>query len=173
MNIKKHLCRIPWEFYLLLLALLLWSMVGGLYLGMWAATKPTEIEPESVVVERELLAAVPAAAPAVEAKPEPLALGEFKITHYCPGECCCGEWANGYTSTGTKATEGRTIAVDPDVIPYGAEVLVCYQDGTEVVYVAEDCGGAIKGNHIDVYMNSHEDALAAGVKTAKVYLMEG
>ena len=49
------------------------------------------------------------------------------------------KWANGYTATGTKATEGRTIAVDPDIIPYGTTVII---DDHE--YIAEDCGVQLK-----------------------------
>lgn len=110
------------------------------------------------------------------AKPEPFAattrtyMGEYKITHYCACEKCCGKWADGYTATGTVATEGRTIAVDPDIIPYGSQVVIRYADGTEQRYIAEDCGGAIQGNRIDVYLDSHADALAAGVKAAEVYI---
>lgn len=52
------------------------------------------------------------------------------------------------TSTGVIAEEGRTIAVDPTVIPYGTEVMI---DGH--VYIAEDCGGAVKGNVIDIFVN--------------------
>ncbi len=110
------------------------------------------------------------------AKPEPTSLGEFKITHYCACSKCCGKAESdpwyGITATGTKATEGRTIAVDPKVIPYGSQVLIRYADGTEHVYTAEDCGGAIKNNRIDVYMASHEAALVEGVKTAEVFIIE-
>lgn len=70
-------------------------------------------------------------------------LGEFKITYYWPGEDSYGT----STSTGAVATEGRTIAVDPNVIPYGTEVLI-----NGHVYIAEDCGGAVKGNVIDVFV---------------------
>lgn len=91
-------------------------------------------------------------------------LGEYKITHYCPCEECCGK-TDGITFTGTKATEGRTIAVDPEVIPLGSEVNIGGQ-----VYIAEDTGGAIKGNRIDVFVNSHEEALELGVDYAPVYL---
>lgn len=93
-------------------------------------------------------------------------LGEYKITHYCPCEECCGK-TDGITYTGTTATEGRTIAVDPAVIPLGSEVNINGQ-----VYIAEDIGGAIKGNRIDVFVNSHEEALELGVDYAPVY-MEG
>jgi 3D (Asp-Asp-Asp) domain-containing protein len=66
-------------------------------------------------------------------------LGSFIITAYCPCSKCCGEWADGITSTGTVATEGRTIAVDPSVIPYGSVVEI-----NGISYIAEDCGDAIK-----------------------------
>ena len=79
----------------------------------------------------------------------------------------CGPWANGITSTGVTATTNRTIAVDPTVIPYGSKVVINGQ-----VYVAEDCGGAIKNNRIDIYMGSHAEALNSGVFDVEVYLLE-
>ena len=91
-------------------------------------------------------------------------LGNFTITYYCACEICCNK-ADGITATGTPVIEGQTIAVDPSVIPYGTKVII---DGH--VFTAEDCGGAIKKNHIDVYVNSHEEALALGVTNAEVYL---
>lgn len=87
----------------------------------------------------------------------------FTITAYCPCEKCCGEYANGYTATGSKATQGVTIATDPDVIPMGAEVEI---DGH--IYIAQDVGGAISGNRIDLYFDSHEDALQWGVQEKTV-----
>jgi len=93
-------------------------------------------------------------------------LGVFMLTAYCPCEKCCGK-TDGITSTGTKATHGRTIAVDPDIIPYGTKVLI---NGSE--YVAEDCGGAINNNHIDVFFNTHEEALEFGVRYENIYVME-
>ena len=94
-------------------------------------------------------------------------LGVFHITHYCQCSICCGPWANGITSTGVTATTNRTIAVDPTVIPYGSKVVINGQ-----VYVAEDCGGAIKNNRIDIYMGSHAEALNSGVFDVEVYLLE-
>jgi 3D (Asp-Asp-Asp) domain-containing protein len=95
---------------------------------------------------------------------EPHYLGEFKLTAYCACENCCGK-TDGITASGTIATEGRTIAVDPTVIPYGTEVTI---NGN--TYVAEDCGGAIDGNRIDVYFDSHSEAWDFGVQYADVYL---
>lgn len=97
-------------------------------------------------------------------------LGEFTLTAYCPGRCCCGKWASGYTATGTLATEGRTIAVDPKVIPYGSHVLLIWPDGTQHGYIAEDCGGGVNGNHIDVFFNDHQAARYFGVQSAMAYL---
>ena len=92
-------------------------------------------------------------------------LGNFKLTAYCGCSECSGQWGNG-TATGTVAKENWTIAVDPSVIPYGSTV---YIDGN--IYVAEDCGGAIKGNRIDVYHESHEEAVKFGVQYADVFIL--
>lgn len=86
-------------------------------------------------------------------------------TAYCPCEKCCGK-SDGITATGTKATAARTIAVDPSVIPYGTNVII---DG--VTYVAEDCGGAVKGNDIDIFFNTHEEALNFGRRVMTAYIL--
>lgn len=94
-------------------------------------------------------------------------LGTFKITHYCQCSICCGPWANGITATGVTATTNRTIAVDPNQIPYGSKVVINGQ-----VYVAEDCGGAIKQNCIDIYVATHAEGEAKGVYYTDVYLIQ-
>lgn len=99
-------------------------------------------------------------------EPEHEYIGEFKLTAYCPCSSCCGQWADGITSTGVTAQADRTIAVDPKVIPYGTEVVI---NGN--TYVAEDCGGSIKGNRIDIYFNTHSEALAFGIQYANVYII--
>lgn len=104
--------------------------------------------------EVETLKDTPESAP--EVKIEPISLGEFTITHYCPCAKCCGK-SDGITATGTRATEGETIAVDPNVIPLGSTVYIGGQ-----VYVAEDVGGAIKGNKLDIYVVDHDTAIQRG-----------
>ena len=89
-----------------------------------------------------------------------LYMGKFTTTGYCKCEKCCGQWTDCPTFTGTTPTAGRTIAVDPSVIPLGSTVLV---DGKE--YIAEDTGSAIKGNKIDIYFQTHQQA----VEYAKQY----
>ena len=93
-------------------------------------------------------------------------LGRFALSWYSPKEL--GKPANKLrTSTGTIPKEGRTIAVDPKVIPYGSIVYI--QDYG--YFIAEDCGGAIKQNRIDIYTNSHEYAIQQGRKVAQVWVL--
>lgn len=87
------------------------------------------------------------------------------LTAYCPCVKYCGK-SDGITASGTQATAGRTVAVDTRLIPYGTEISI---DGK--TYIAEDCGGKVKGYTIDVFFNSHEEALNFGkqTKTVKIY----
>ena len=87
------------------------------------------------------------------------------LTAYCPCVKGCGK-SDGITASGTQATAGRTVAVDTRLIPYGTEISI---DGK--TYVAEDCGGKVKGYTIDVFFDSHEEALNFGrqTKTVKIY----
>lgn len=95
-------------------------------------------------------------------------LDDVTVTHYCTCVKCCGK-SDGITASGLRATPGVTVAVDPDVIPLGADVLVDYGDG-EIHYMrADDTGSGVKGNRIDVCLASHEEAVQAGVTTATVW----
>lgn len=102
-------------------------------------------------------------------EPATISLGEFKLTAYC-GENyphICNDGDATYTATMTRPTAGRTIAVDPNVIPYGSKVLI-----NGKTYIAEDCGGAIKGNRIDVFCNTHAEALEFGIQYADVTMLK-
>ena len=94
------------------------------------------------------------------------ALGNYKLTFYCPCELCNGV-AGAKTASGTTPTEGRTIAVDSSIIPLGSRV---YIEGYGV-FIAEDTGGAIKDNKIDVFVSSHDRAYELGVQYANIYLL--
>lgn len=95
-------------------------------------------------------------------------LGDFKITHYCVEqfEHVCGNGDN-RTATGAIVTPGTTIAVDPSVVPYGSQV---YVDGYGF-RTAQDCGGAVKGRHIDVAVSTHNEAMNLGTTYKGVWLL--
>ena len=90
--------------------------------------------------------------------------GRYKVTAYCACVRCCGK-TNGITASGTKATANRTIAA-PSSFAFGTKVIINGQ-----TYTVEDRGGAIQGNRIDVYMNSHSEALAWGVRYLDVQVL--
>lgn len=96
-------------------------------------------------------------------------LEDVLVTHYDCCIACCGK-TDGITASGLRATPGVTVAVDPAVIPLGADVLVDYGDGTGLHYYrADDVGGAVKGNHIDLCVESHEKADELGRRQATVW----
>lgn len=80
-------------------------------------------------------------------------LGEFQLTAYCDCPICQEEWV-GTTALGVAPTEEWTIAVDPDIIPLGS---IVYIDGFSHAFRAEDVGGMINENHIDIFVGSHEE----------------
>ena len=144
---------------------------------------PTEAptEPEPTVPATEAPTEPPATEPPATEPPEEedngwTSLGTFKLTAYCSCSKCCGQYAynrpkdeNGnpivYTASGARAEAGVTIAVDPRVIPYGTKVQI-----TGHTYIAQDTGGAIKGNRIDVYFDDHQEAWNFGTQNAEVFV---
>ena len=73
------------------------------------------------------------------------------------------------TSTGAIPKVGRTIAVDPSVIPYGTKVYIPRFGQT---FIAEDCGGGIKGNTIDIYMNTQSACKSWGVRNITLEILK-
>lgn len=118
--------------------------------------------------ERAKAAAKAAASEDVSAGSGWVSLGEFKITAYCGGACCNGQWA-GTTSSGASPVEGRTIAVAPGLIPYGTRVKVA---GMDSVFVAEDTGGFANSNprQIDIYYADHASATSRGVSYREIWV---
>lgn len=90
--------------------------------------------------------------------------GVYKVTAYCACMQCCGK-TNGITASGAKATANHTIAA-PSTFAFGTKVVI-----NGVTYTVEDRGGAIQGNRIDIYMNSHAEALAWGVRYVEVEVL--
>lgn len=81
----------------------------------------------------------------------------YKITAYCSCSKCCGK-TTGRTASGTKATAGRTVAASGK-FAFGTKLNIGGH-----IYTVEDRGGAINGNRIDIYVNSHSEALRWGVR---------
>lgn len=96
----------------------------------------------------------------------------LEVTGYCPCQECCSWHRNwlfipvteaghykkvGYTASNTKAKPG-TIAADTTIFPFGT---IMYVPGYGYGRV-EDRGGMIKGYHIDLFYDSHDDAKSWG-----------
>lgn len=132
-----------------------------------------EAEDDNDGEEEEAVEEEPVAEPVVSK----MYLGYFKLTAYCSCYRCCGQYAlnrpkdvNGndivYGASGRVLRSYHSVAVDTSVIPYGSHLIINGHD-----YYAEDCGGAVRGNKIDVYFSSHEAACAFGLQYADVYLV--
>ena len=121
-----------------------------------------EAEPSQPVTgeEQEALAE---SEPEEESGPALTYLGNFMLTAYCPCSACCGAYATGYTASGTKATEGVTIAMGG--LDFGTKVSI-----NGHIYTVEDRGTAY--GHVDIFFADHASALAFGLKYADVYLVD-
>lgn len=142
-------------------------------LAISVITRPSASVVEPIVEEPPPQVETPAGP---EPTPEPVCLGEFRTTAYCTCVKCCGIWSSEHpsrvgtdyvqrTKSGTVPTAGRTVSVDPDVIPLGTAIII---DGHE--YIAEDTGNAVKGNTLDIYFDSHEAAVEYGVQKKTIYI---
>ncbi len=120
--------------------------------------------------EQAYQASVQAQASLAAASGEARYIGRFMITHYCHCQKCCGIWGSNdpnyaaYGSSGMKLTSGYSVSVNTSQIPYGTRLLI---NGKE--YIAADDG--VAGGVIDIYMQTHDQALAGGCYTADVYIL--
>ena len=139
------------------------------------ATKSEDYDVEKVTITEERTKPIYKEVE-VEKVIEPLKMreiGSFNLTSYCPCNICCDQYGAspvGKTGAiGVGVYRGITFAVDPRVIPYGTKM---YVEGVGVG-IATDCGGAIKGNRIDVYIPDHQEARVFGRQNnKKVYIIE-
>lgn len=137
-------------------------------------------EPEPTLVS------TPKPTPEPTPTPEPIAeksegriLGSnFTLSHFCTCAKCCGRVGQA-TASGRMPEQNVTVAVDPRVIKLGTRLKIEIPDGNGgyVVYRAnaraDDTGGAVKGNRIDVLVNEHQEALNLGlIHNARVTILE-
>ena len=110
--------------------------------------------------------------------PEFISLGSYKVTAYCPCEKCCGVWAKrGVDKNGNRVTPGSVNGIGEQRIlpgdmfvaadssfPYGTKLNI---PGYGIVSV-RDRGGAIKGRRLDVFFDTHQEALNWGVQNLEI-----
>lgn len=94
---------------------------------------------------------------------------DISATAYAPGAHDNDQWGD-KTYTGTQVRPG-IIAVDPDIIPLGSRVYIEYPDGHGEYVTAEDTGGAIKGNRIDIAKETVHEAENFGIQNVKIYVV--
>ena len=143
----KSLIRIP---FILIIALLVCLATNYTNKEEVQQEKPTE-EINGIIVPGEYV-------------------GKFSISHYCSCPICTSTPKGSRTATGHIPREGRTVAVDPKIIPLHS---IIYVEGLGT-FVAEDVGGAVKGKHLDIYISDHNRALNLGTlkgATPKVYIL--
>jgi len=92
---------------------------------------------------------------------------KMDVSAYCPCEKCCGQFADGITASGHKIKSGDVFVAAPRKYPFGTEMRIEGYAGGNTVKV-EDVGGAIKGNKLDLFFHSHQEALNHGRKDIMV-----
>lgn len=100
-------------------------------------------------------------------------LMRMRVTAYSPDRRSCGIWADGITASGKNVyTNGsRFVAADTRILPFGTQVAIPGYNGGVAVPVL-DRGGAIKGNRLDVFFRTHEQARRWGTRWVMVRVYE-
>lgn len=96
---------------------------------------------------------------------------QMRVTAYCPCSKCCGSYSDGITACGHKITAGDRFAAADKMYPFGTQMIIPGYKNDKAVKVL-DRGGAIGGNCLDVFFNSHQEALEWGVRYLDVKICE-
>ena len=91
----------------------------------------------------------------------------MQITAYCACSKCCGEYSDGLTASGHRIKDGDTFVAADAKYAFGTEMAIDGYNGGKAVKVL-DRGGAIYGDRLDVFFNSHSEALEWGVQYIEV-----
>jgi 3D (Asp-Asp-Asp) domain-containing protein len=87
----------------------------------------------------------------------------MKVTGYCPCPKCCGQYSDGITANGHKIQPGDTFVAADKRFSFGTEMVIeGYNNGKPVKVL--DRGGAIRGNKLDAFFHTHQEALEWGVR---------
>ena len=95
---------------------------------------------------------------------------QMKVTAYCPCEKCCGEHSDGITASGHKIAPGDVFVAADKTFAFGTEIVIAGYANDKPVKVL-DRGGAIKGNKLDVFFPTHQQALDWGVKYVEIKVL--
>lgn len=149
---------------------------------MWIEKKEAEIEQKQIIIEDQKAICVESTVfevPCPEVTPVdfydsylPVTSHSalFTVTHYCGCSKCCGAYSDGsesiaYGASGKRLEALVSVAVDPSVIPLGTVL----HDAEGRLYRAEDTGGAIKGNRIDLFVGDHQRAKELGIREMELF----
>lgn len=127
-------------------------------------TETTQIETTTTAVETTTVIVETAPPETTTAAPQLIYLGQYRITFYCPGSCCCGKWAGGATASGVMPQANHTIACGED-IPFGT---VMHIEGLGT-YVCEDRG--VPSGCIDIFVSTHEEIPDWGEAYINTYIV--
>lgn len=149
------------------LAIILWTFALGLRFGVDLNKQQMVLEENKVQTQQEEVLTVEKpqlenVASQTYQNQKLQNIGKYKITYYCACHKCCGK-TDGITASGAKAVAGTTVAA-PKNFPFGTKLVIGGH-----TYTVQDRGGSIKGNRLDVFVNSHSEALAKGVNCSTVY----
>ena len=92
---------------------------------------------------------------------------KMRVTGYCPCSKCCGEYADGITANGHKIRPGDTFVAADKRYSFGTEMVIEGYSNSQTVKVL-DRGGAIRGNKLDAFFHTHQEALEWGVRNIDV-----
>ena len=139
-----------------------------LFLGSTTFAKTQQPMPENIGYDRHLNKIDNSVAEKKWAEEEKAKryLGEFVVTAYCGCKICNGKWTGSPCKNGEYPQQGVTVACDPNVIPLNTYIEI---EGYGI-RKCQDTGSKIINKRLDLYFDSHQEALKFGVKRIKVYL---
>ena len=126
-------------------------------IGYYAGTQKIEIVKNEKPIENKSVKTFKQ----ISKKPDTWKSVTMNVSAYCPCKKCCGDFADGHTANGYKIKENDRFVAAPKNYYFGTEMIVPGYNNGKVV-VVRDRGGAIKGNKLDVYFDTHQEALNFG-----------
>ena len=93
----------------------------------------------------------------------------MRVTGYCPCSKCCGDFSDGITANNHRIQPGDVFVAADKLYPFGTKMVIEGYNSSQAVKVM-DRGGAIKGNRLDLFFHTHQQALEWGVQHLDVLI---